>query len=264
MDVHNNISKGKIEAFLDTVWLGKQITVLSSTTSTNDVAKRMALTEDAAHGAVILAEHQTSGRGRMGRQWQNTAGKDICMSLVLWPDIKISKAPLLALATAVGVSDALEQTGIKNAIKWPNDILCGGKKLSGILLESSVKPDPSFFVIVGIGLNVNQTNLPEGLDAIATSLALQSGKETDRNILAAKLLNRLEPVYQACETPEGCAYVLESYRSKCITLKRHVTVRSADKVLSGTAEHIDELGRLCLRTPDGLLALSSGDVTMNV
>lgn len=265
MSAHKYISKRKIGASLDTIWLGREITVLNETTSTNDVAKQMALQEAAANGAVVLAEYQTAGRGRMGRQWQNTAGKDICMSIVLRPDMELKRAPVLALATAVGISDALDHIGLENEIKWPNDILCNDKKLSGILLESSVRPDSSLTVIVGIGVNVNETVPPAELEHTAASLALILGSELDRNTLTAKLLNHLEPVYDACDSKAGCSYILERYRSKCITLKREITVHSANQVLSGIAEDIDELGRLCLRAIDGsLLHLSSGDVTMHI
>ena len=149
------MSLSELEPLLKTEFIGKNIIYLDSIDSTNIYAKKKA--EDPfREGTVVIADEQTVGRGRLGRNWVSTKGKGIWMTIMLKPDIQPSDAPKLSIVAALAVANALRSCCRVNArIKWPNDIVTGGKKLSGILTEMSAEADEIKYVIIGIGINVN-------------------------------------------------------------------------------------------------------------
>ena len=163
--------------------------------STNDVALRLGLAGE-PHGAVVIAEEQTAGRGRAGRAWHSEKSSGIYMTVLLRPKISPVHAPLVTLLAGLAARHAVaEQTGLEADLRWPNDLLLRGKKFSGILTEMHAEPDRVHFVIVGIGLNVNHTRMPDELAAIATSLRMETGQSHSRVELVAKLLRHLDSYY---------------------------------------------------------------------
>jgi len=163
--------------------------------STNDRARE--LLDDMgprAHGAVIFADSQTGGRGRMGREWQSPPGLGIAVSIALWPEVSAEALACLPLAGSLAVLQALAETaGLESHLKWPNDVLADGKKIGGILVESRLQGDRAAGLVVGIGVNLlhHEADFPESLKATATSLLLASGKFVASESFAACLMGRL-------------------------------------------------------------------------
>jgi len=251
-----------IGPMLTTRDLGRNIVCMPCVPSTNAAARALAA-EGCAGGTVLTADSQTEGRGRRGRSWSNAPGKDIAMSIVLRPRLEPEFASRYTFATALGVYRLAEGLGLAPSIKWPNDVLLDGKKFCGILFEVAGEMDALHTVIAGIGLNVNSESFPEEIREIATSLRICLGRPLQRRHVIAALLNILEPLYDACADEAGYEALLRAYLSHCGTIGQRVTVTGIRETLGGTAEGVDELGRLLLRTDDGALhALLAGDVTL--
>ncbi len=246
---------------LQTKALGRSAVFYNSIDSTNLEAKRRAA-QGCPHGQLVVSEHQTAGRGRRGRAWSDEAGASICMSVVLRPPTPIALAPRYTLAAAFGLHAALLSLGVDTEIKWPNDLLGGGKKLSGILLEAGVA-GTGHFLVAGIGVNVNQTFFGGEIEATATSMRLLAGHAFEREEVLCAALNALEPAFLLCETDEGFAQLLERYGTASCTLGKKVDIIEADGTFSGVASALDALGRLLVRTEDGgLVTVNAGEVSL--
>ena len=168
---------------LKTRVFGNKIYTFDSVDSTNNCARAVAAC-GAAEGTIIITEHQTAGKGRLGRHWQAEPNQNLMFSLVLRPNVSPESINLLPLYVAVAVSDAIENaTGLKVECKWPNDILYNGKKVAGILIEGSIKQNAVEYVVIGIGINVNQMKFDGDLTTKASSLRLECQKEIDRTVL---------------------------------------------------------------------------------
>lgn len=252
-----------IEPELQTCSLGREMVYLNSAPSTNLIARQLSQ-QGCAHGTVVLAEEQTAGRGRRGRAWTNSPGKDICMSAILRPNLEAQHAPRFTLSTALGIYRVAAAFGLVPSIKWPNDVLVAGKKVCGILLEMEGNMDFLESIIVGLGLNVNTDDFPQELASIATSLSKELGRTLNRREVLSSLLNELEPLYDACEDDDAFTnHVLNTYKEACGTLGQAVDVKGVRETLTGIAVDVDEAGRLLLRTPDGQLhTISAGDVSI--
>lgn len=253
-----------IQALLETGRLGQNMHFLESCPSTQIVAHQLAQ-EDAPDGTVVLTEEQTAGRGRLARKWHSAANKGIWMSVILRPDVVPQKAPQFTLVTAVAVVRAIEQViGLKPEIKWPNDILLDGKKCTGILTELQSDADGIQALIIGIGLNVNQSleDFDPEVQDIATSLKMQGGEDVDRKQLVSSILYHLEQ-YSDLYIAEGFGMLKLMWESYSSTIGRPVRARMAKETLEGMAEGITEDGVLQLRTPDGKLhGIYSADIEM--
>src|SRR5689334_17281799 len=154
---------------------GKRIYHYFKTTSTNSIALELGHAGE-SHGAIVIAEEQTGGRGRAGRSWHSEKTSGIYMSALLRPAISPIVAPVITMAAGLAARDAVqEETGVAADLRWPNDLLADGKKFCGILTEMYAEPSQVRFVIVGIGINVNHTAMPTELAGIATSLRLMTG-----------------------------------------------------------------------------------------
>ncbi len=178
-----------------TRWLGRELRGVASTRSTNDDVLALARA-GAAHGLVVIADEQTGGRGRLGRTWTSPPGQNLYLSALLRPELPPGGAPPITLAAAVAVAEALNESGVRASIKWPNDVLImvdsKEKKVAGILTESVTRGSRLEAVVLGIGVNLNWRELPAELVPIATSVALATGEAVDRDAFAAALLARLE------------------------------------------------------------------------
>lgn len=243
---------------------GRQIQVFQETSSTNEVALRLA-GDGVAEGAVVFAEHQSRGRGRLGRAWFGSAGKSVLMSLLLRPALRPPEAARLTILGAAATARAVEKlTAVRTSIKWPNDVIVGEEKLAGILTEMRAEPDRIHHLVLGIGLNVNQTktDFPEELRRRCCSLQILTGQMWNRAAVAAALLKELDWDYQRMK--EGrFAEVAAEWQSRCATLGRQVAVQYGKSTIHGRAEAIDGDGALLLRTGSGLVKrILGGDVLL--
>lgn len=179
---------------LDTSWIGKRIIHKERVASTQTLAHQLAQ-DGSEHGTIIVTDEQTAGKGRVGREWHSSKSKGIWMSIILRPSILPYLAPQLTLLTATVIADVIHSyTKIKPQIKWPNDILINGKKVAGILTEMQAEQDQIQYVVIGIGLNVNQTlaDFPVDLGTKATSIQIETKKEWVIKSIVQKLLVMFE------------------------------------------------------------------------
>lgn len=248
-----------VESRLRTESLGRRLVYLASASSTQEVARGEA-ESGAASGTVVVAEEQTAGRGRFGREWVSPAGRNLYLTLVLRPSVRGLRA--LSIVSPLAIAVAVEEvTGLSPRIKWPNDAIIEGRKLAGVLIENELSGDEIRYSLVGIGLNVNMdVERAPGIEEIATSVKRELGAETSREELLAALLNRYEALYQQAATNAG---VYEAWRARLDTLGRQVRVTFGDQVYEGLAEDVDTDGNLVLRRPDGeRLTLEAGEVSL--
>jgi BirA family biotin operon repressor/biotin-[acetyl-CoA-carboxylase] ligase len=244
--------------------IGRDIQVFEQTTSTNDVIEKLAR-DGVKEGVVIFAESQTKGRGRLGRKWISPARKGLWFSILLRPDLRPQETTQLTVASATALRRAIvAETNLKPEIKWPNDILIGGKKVAGILTELSAELDKVRHVILGIGIDVNlgAGELPAELRKTATSLKIESGETISRAELAVAILRELDADY-ARICGGKFSEVADEWEEHCTTIGRDVTVQIGDRKIRGCAESLDDDGALLLRTEHGRLeAITGGDVTL--
>ena len=229
--------------------------------STNHLAKELAA-QGAPEGTVVVAEAQTGGRGRLGREWNSPPGVGLYVSLVLRPMLPPMELPQITLTTAVAVVRAVHRvTGLAPGIKWPNDLLLNGKKLGGILTEMETESDRIRHVVVGLGLNVNNPGFPPELAATATSLTLTVGGAFSRVHLLQAWLEEFEELYGRFlnqRFPE----ILEEWKNSAVTLGKMVTVRQGPREISGQAMDVAPDGALLLRTANGeMVRVTSGEIT---
>lgn len=250
----------EVGPLLNTHDLGQVLHCEEELPSTNDLAKELAET-GAVHGEVVIAECQTAGRGRRGRSWVSPAGRNLYLSVVLRPALPPQRAPELTLVASLAACDACRQAGVDAGIKWPNDVLVGGRKVAGILTELSAEPDLVHWVVLGIGVNLNATaeDFPDDLRDVATSLALERGQPVPRALFTAALLSTLEQ-WLDVHAAEGFEPIRQAWRERSCTLGHEVRVEADGRELSGEAEDIDEGGALVVRTPSGRVRVVAGDV----
>ncbi|HEX4456892.1 MAG TPA: biotin--[acetyl-CoA-carboxylase] ligase [Polyangia bacterium] len=249
-----------VQPRLATDWLGRAWRHLPTTGSTNDEAAAWARA-GAPAGAVVVADTQTRGRGRLGRRWHSPPGASLYCSVVLRPPLPPYRVPPLTLAAGVAVAEALTALDITPQLKWPNDVLLDGKKVAGILTEMSSDLDRVHHVVVGIGVNLNTRDFPDELAAIATSAALVRGAPVVRADFAAALCARLEHWFDRF-VAEGPAVVAAAWKQHARIFGRRVRVTAGRDVLEGTAEDLEDDGALRLRLDDGRTTrVIAGEVT---
>lgn len=232
--------------------------------STNTRARELAK-QGAAHGTVLIADHQTGGRGRRGRSFHSPSGSGIYMSVILRPGCKPQEIMHLTCAAAVAMCDAVENSaGFRPGIKWTNDLVYGQRKIAGVLTELGFDAKGNVdFAVVGIGINCCQqkADFPEDIRSIAGSLSSVSGQIVDRAKVAAAMMDALH--HMDAELLTGKAHILNRYRQNCITLGKEISLVCGDKIRHGTALDIDGDGALVVRFPDGNTeAVNSGEVSV--
>ncbi len=261
IEVPDRLTALELDPLLSTRDLGLTLHSLQTVDSTNTVAFKLAQ-DGAVHGEIVVAEEQTHGKGRRGRSWVSPPGKNLYFSVVLRPDLPPSRASELTLVAAVAVAETLREAGVKADIKWPNDVVVGGKKIAGILTELSADTERVHFVVVGVGVNLNceLNELPPELRETATSLKVARGQRVLRALFTAALWTKLEQWLDRHST-EGFGPVREMWRELSATLGQEVLVKSEAREVRGVAEDIDEQGALLIRKPDGVLErILAGDV----
>lgn len=239
---------------------GVRVEIVEAAASTNALVAERARTGEAA-GLVIVAEHQTAGRGRLDRTWQTPPRAALTFSVLLRPTVPASAWPWIPLLTGYAVSRGLRDLGVPAEVKWPNDLLLGGLKIAGILaerVESGSGSESGAAAVVGVGLNVS-TRVEELPVPTATSLAIALGREPDRTAVLLGCLRALFEEYAAWQAAP--ATLRAAYAGTCATIGQQVRVHlpsGAD--LLGEATGVDAEGRLVVRTGDGEVAVSAGDV----
>lgn len=252
----------EVQALLQTQRFGRTLRSYASIDSTNTAAMRWA-NEDAPEGSVVVADYQTAGRGRQGRTWQAEAGQNLMFSMVLRPPLPPPRLSLITLAASVAMAETVETftTPLTNTIKWPNDVLLEGYKCCGMLLESTLGGPNQATVILGIGLNVNQSAFPSELAERATSLLLQTGRRTPRAALLADVLGRLEHYYDALGDDDGIA-VRRAYTARLHGLGHPATLQLTRRAqpITGVILGISNTGALRLDTTDGVRTFHAGEI----
>ncbi|MBU1726131.1 MAG: biotin--[acetyl-CoA-carboxylase] ligase [Candidatus Omnitrophica bacterium] len=243
---------------LNTQIIGKKIYYFESIASTMEQAMELGL-KGAPEGAIVLAELQTRGKGRLGRSWFSPKHKGIYLSLILRPKILPSQASVLTLLAAVSVCEAIKNaTGLEIQIKWPNDILINNKKLGGILTELSAEMDRVSFLVIGIGLNVN--NEKKSLISGATSIKEIRKENSSRVVLLQELLRKIEDNYLLFQK-KGAHPIIEKWREHGITIGKRVKVYCQKEHIEGEAVDIDNDGGLLVRKDSGVTEkVMAGDV----
>jgi BirA family biotin operon repressor/biotin-[acetyl-CoA-carboxylase] ligase len=227
---------------------------LDTVNSTNDLAKEYIIKGNVVPAAFV-ARHQTAGRGRMNRVWEDEPGANLLVSFAL-PGGSYSDPPLLGMAAATYVGDYLETLQLDWAVKWPNDVLIRGKKVAGILPES-IWQGQMMGVVIGIGLNVNQENFSEGLDA--TSLKIELGRTIDIGEPLAFLSKSMEDVFNG---NADYVPVVVRFREKFSLLGQKVIIKSGNEKWEGIAADIEDDGSLLLITNDTVEKIRWGEVTL--
>jgi BirA family biotin operon repressor/biotin-[acetyl-CoA-carboxylase] ligase len=244
---------------LRTQRLGHALFTRAEVESTNDLAWDLAQ-QGADEGACVIADAQTRGRGRAGHMWHTTPGKGLALSLLLHPGCDRGALTTAPLVAGLALARGLDALGVTARLKWPNDLLVGRRKLSGILAESRRNAEGTDIVVLGVGVNVSQTedDFPPELRGLATSIVL-AGRPARREVVAAAFLNALEPLWD--EHQEGDRdHVLEAWRAEAEFWGRPVTVRTPKGVVQGVAHDLDVSGGLVIRAGDEAVTVYAGDV----
>ncbi|GIN38161.1 biotin--[acetyl-CoA-carboxylase] ligase [Heyndrickxia oleronia] len=250
----DRVTENEIRLGLKTSKLGSMIQYLDTIDSTQKVAHQLAQ-EGCPEGTIVVAEEQTNGRGRLTRHWHSPKFTGIWMSIVLRPKLPPFKAPQFTLITAVAVVQAIEQLcDLQPEIKWPNDILIKGKKVTGILTELQADSDKIHSIIIGIGINVNQTreDFPEELHSVATSIAIENGGKLSRSILIQQILANLEKYYQIY-LEKGFAPLKLLWESYAISIGKDIIARTVNEVIAGKAIGISDEGVLKIQDKNGVI-----------
>ncbi len=246
------VSKERISSFLETKQLGSHIVYYPVCDSTQNIAAEQAR-DGAPHGTVVITEEQTAGRGRLDRSWDSSANKGIWMSVIIRPEITPQYAPQFTLVSAVAITRAIEDlTGCRPDIKWPNDLLINGKKMTGILTELQADMDRVQSIIIGIGVNVNQEMeaFDESIQSIATSLKVETQKEVNRAALVAKILFYLEK-YSTIYVENGFESIKLLWEMYSCTIGKRIRASMLRETLEGVAMGITNDGVLQLRLDNG-------------
>lgn len=242
----------------------ERIQFFDTISSTNDVLKQLAI-QGAPEGTILVANCQTSGRGRLGRTFVSASQVGIYLSVLLRPKCRPSELMHLTCASASATCDAIQKAaGFRPGIKWTNDIVYQNKKLSGTLTELGINPDGSTaYAIIGTGINCNQSieDFPAEIRDIAGSIKMITGTEIDRCAVAARLIDAWYDMNRRLLTQKED--IIASYRRDCVTLGRKISVIQKDRVRHGTALDVDEEGALLVRFEDGSVeTVNSGEVSI--
>ncbi|MBM7598381.1 BirA family biotin operon repressor/biotin-[acetyl-CoA-carboxylase] ligase [Virgibacillus halotolerans] len=252
LDYPDKLSENTLQWGLNTKWIGKTIIHKQSIPSTQIIAHQVAL-EGASHGTVVIADEQTMGKGRMNRHWHSGKGKGIWLSILVRPDILPYQAPQLTLLTATVLADVLRTcTTVAPLIKWPNDILINNKKTAGILTEMQAEQDRIQYVVIGIGLNVNQTksDMPEDIGHRATSLQMETNKHWQLRELVQNILTTFENTYDSY-MENGFPEIKDKWESFGFKIGESISIKTMRDKWDATFLGIAADGALLTKATDG-------------
>jgi len=248
---------------LRSLTLGRNLYHFYKVDSTNAFAGRLlAHGHKVPDGTVVIAESQTAGRGRLGRSWHSESESGLYFSMILRPRVPPSLAPFFTLATAVAMHNAIERdTRVDVDIKWPNDLLVGGKKICGVLAEIQAELDMVKILIIGVGLNVNHAKLPDDIAERATSLRIASGRIQSRLEIFAEFIEEFEGLYRQFEKA-GPATIIEQWTQySSFANGRRIEINDGVRVIHGVTRGLNPLGALRVENNEGKVEeVYSGDV----
>ena len=259
----DTLSATEISFYLTTKIIGRNLVSFQSVKSTNDLASQVAGNYP-DEGVVITSEKQTLGRGRLGRSWHSPEKVGAYISIIITPKMSPEKAPGLSVMTALAAAETFESYCPGQVkIKWPNDILIGNRKVAGVLTELYTKNNKIDYVVVGIGININQRpqDFPQNLRKIATSLRQVAGKKINRARLTAQFLGNFEMEYKQYQKNQ-LAGSLKRVRLYSSLLGQTITLKTGDKLLTGQALDIDKTGALIIEVDGKKISVSGGEVTV--
>ncbi|WP_426349694.1 biotin--[acetyl-CoA-carboxylase] ligase [Alloiococcus sp. CFN-8] len=258
----NIISEPSIKQYIRGSFIPSTIEIHKEIPSTNARAKVLA-EGGAPHGAIIISDSQSMGRGRLGRSFFSPAGTGIYMSIVLRPELTSEEAPQLTSLAAVAVSEAIELLAkVPIKIKWVNDLFLNKKKICGILTEASLDFESGRinYIILGIGINVGRINFPEELKEIATSIENETSNTISKNQLIAEILNSLNRLLPEMKSGK----YLEDVRKRSLVIGQSITVLKGSSTYTAKALAIDNKGALIVEGPKGIETLSSGEISIRL
>ncbi|MDU1442994.1 MAG: biotin--[acetyl-CoA-carboxylase] ligase [Clostridium cochlearium] len=253
----------EIEPYLNTINIGRKVLYFKELDSTNNKAKELAF--NSPEGTVIISELQTSGRGRLGRDWYSPSGNGIYMSTILKPDVDPVNASKITQIAAAALCKSFNEFGIKSYIKWPNDIIVNNKKVCGILTEMDAELNQINYIILGIGINVNMEkgSFPKEINNIASSLKIESGLHVNRQKLISSILNNFEILYNEYLYKKNISSSIKICKENSIILGREIKIIKGNETLQGTAIDIDDEGVLIVKDKNGNLnKIISGEVSV--
>ena len=247
------LSSAEIESQITTRWAGKKVIYYEETDSTNNRAKELGDVGDKNnHGTLFVADRQVAGKGRRGRAWESPSGSSISMTLLLHPEILPGKASELTLIMALAVEEGIRKvTGLKPGIKWPNDIILHGRKTCGILTEMSAEIGYINYVVIGVGINVNQEAFADDIKDVATSLRIECGSNVRRAALVAAVMEGFEKYYEIFMQTEDLTGVVDHYNELLLNRGEKVRVLEPGNEYEAMALGINASGELLVRLPDG-------------
>lgn len=245
------ISEAEIKSLLGTEWAGKKVVYYDETDSTNNRAKDSG-EKNGAHGTLFIADKQSAGKGRRGRVWESPSGKSIYMTILLRPEITPDKAPMLTLVMGLSAAEGIRKvSGVEAEIKWPNDIVMNKKKVCGILTEMATEMEYVNYVVIGVGINVNQKYFPEEIKETATSLYEETGNVYRRSELIAAVLERFEKNYETFLEAGDLSGIRKAYDSILVNRGQEVKILEPGNEYTAVAEGINKNGELIVVLPDG-------------
>lgn len=256
------LTKGEIAPLLKTSYIGQDIIYYEEIGSTNDELISLAKS-GGKEGLVVLSDLQTKGKGRLQRSWFSTKGKNIYMSILIRPVLPPYMVPGITQVAALSVAAGLNMLkGLDFSIKWPNDIILNGKKVVGILTEMDGEIDSLNYIVIGIGINVNEDIMPKDIKHKATSLKIEIGSEIERKIIVANILNEFEKNYELFKE-KGIIHFIPKLKKHSALINKVVTISNPFKTFTGKVIDIDNEGYLIVEDENGeVQSIVGGDVSI--
>ncbi|MBC2257761.1 biotin--[acetyl-CoA-carboxylase] ligase [Listeria booriae] len=233
-----------------THFIGQHMSFHETVASTQLVAHQL-VGEDAADGTVVIADEQKAGKGRLARPWDSQPGAGIWMSTILRPEIPMQQVPQFTFIASLAIAEAIENvTGLAPQIKWPNDLYINKRKVCGVLTEMQAEADQVRAIIIGTGINVNQTEFPEELREKATSLAILAGNPVSRGALFGEIVQQLEKYYQLF-LEQGFAPIKLLWEERAIPFNETIVAKTLRGEVRGTVKGISDEGILIVQDAEG-------------
>ena len=253
MTFNLNLYKNKLSTDL----IGQIIQYYPKLDSTNTEAWEL-ISEKVENGTVVITDTQTKGRGRQSNKWTSISGKSLTFSIIIYPNELPSQINIYSLITGLAIADCLIENNIKAQLKWPNDILINRKKVGGILCESKISGGIVKSLVIGIGLNVNEqiAELPKELRDKATSLIIESGKQSQLEVLLANIINHLEHRIKNEETNSQ----LLDWEKRCAHLNQKVTFHSGNEIVTGVFKGLTKIGQAIISKDGEEVFFDSGEI----
>lgn len=255
----SSLTSYEIKRGLETEFIGQNIEYFKSIDSTNTFAKNIAPKSD--EGMVIISDEQSSGKGRVGREWISKENEGIYFSIILKPDIDIMNASFLTQVAGAAMVSSLEKMGVESTIKWPNDIIVNGKKISGILTEMSAEIDQISYIVVGIGVNLYNQSFEEEIESKATSLK-KEGYDIDKKEFLQKFFLEFEDLYKEFLSGDKES-TISILRKKSAVLDKEVYIIDRTGKIKVYARDIDENGNLLVEKENGSIeTIFTGEISI--